>query len=69
MIHRLFEHVEMLHGKQLVSHALGFITAAKTGMSDAELEDMLSCDDKVVQHTKNNAVVCSMCLFVLTGFS
>jgi hypothetical protein len=48
MIHRLFEHVEMLHGKQLVSHALGFITAAKTGMSDAELEDMLSCDDKVL---------------------
>lgn len=47
MINMLFDRLETLHGPKLVSHALGYITAAKTGLSEAELEDMLSCDDEV----------------------
>ena len=68
MIHRLFEHVEILHGTQLVSHALGFITAAKTGLSEAELEDMLSCDDEVSACTINSVCFVYVYLFVFCRF-
>ncbi len=32
LIHALLVRVEKYHGKTLVSHALGYITAAKTGL-------------------------------------
>lgn len=32
----------------MVSHALSYITAARTGLSDSELEDLISLDDKVL---------------------
>ena len=35
------------HGKLLVSHALAYITASKSGLSESELEDLISLDDKV----------------------
>ncbi|XP_019645210.1 PREDICTED: NACHT domain- and WD repeat-containing protein 1-like [Branchiostoma belcheri] len=47
-IHALFERVEKDHGKLLVQHALGYITAAKSGLTESELEDVLSCDDEVL---------------------
>ena len=47
MINMLFDHLEIRHGYKLVKHALGYITAANMGISEAELEDMLSCDDEV----------------------
>ncbi|XP_050388645.1 NACHT and WD repeat domain-containing protein 2 [Patella vulgata] len=47
-IMELFKRIESRHGKTLVSHALGFITATKSGVSEAELEDLLSLDDKVL---------------------
>ncbi|XP_071108697.1 NACHT and WD repeat domain-containing protein 2-like [Haliotis cracherodii] len=47
-IMKLYEKIENQHGKTLVSHALGYITASKSGLSEAELEDMLSLDDKVL---------------------
>ncbi|KAL5006957.1 hypothetical protein ScPMuIL_015763 [Solemya velum] len=47
-IMKLFEKIEMQHGKTLVAHALGYITAAKSGLSEAELEDLLSLDEKVL---------------------
>ncbi|XP_060597437.1 NACHT and WD repeat domain-containing protein 2-like [Ruditapes philippinarum] len=47
-IYKLFERIEIQHGKTLVSHALGYITAAKSGLSEAELEDLLSLDEKVL---------------------
>ena len=47
-IMKLFDRVEFHHGRLLVSHALGYITAAKGGLSAAELEDILSLDEKVV---------------------
>ena len=40
-IHALFDRVESQHGKLLVSHALSYITAAKAGISDSELEDLV----------------------------
>ncbi|XP_039275654.1 NACHT and WD repeat domain-containing protein 2 [Nilaparvata lugens] len=44
----LFERVEKQHGRLLVFHALAYITAAKSGLSESELEDLISLDDKVL---------------------
>ncbi|KAJ9592434.1 hypothetical protein L9F63_015850, partial [Diploptera punctata] len=44
----LFERVEKQHGRILVFHALAYITAAKSGLSESELEDLISLDDKVL---------------------
>ncbi|KAK3736404.1 hypothetical protein QZH41_017906 [Actinostola sp. cb2023] len=48
IISGLFERVEKVHGKLLVGHALGYITASKNGLTEAELEDLLSLDDEVL---------------------
>lgn len=48
-ISKLFERVESSHGKVLVSHALAYITASKNGLSEAELEDLISLDETVCQ--------------------
>ena len=47
-INTLFARLERLHGKLLVSHCLGLITASKHGLSDAELDEILSIDDEVL---------------------
>ena len=47
-INNLFARLERLHGKLLISHSLGLITASKHGLSDAELDDVLSIDDEVL---------------------
>ncbi|ODM92054.1 NACHT and WD repeat domain-containing protein 2, partial [Orchesella cincta] len=47
-IFKLFERIEMQHGKLLVMHALAYVTAAKSGLSETELEDLISMDDKVL---------------------
>ena len=44
----LFEKVETKHGWLLVSHALAYVTAAKSGLSETECEDLISLDDKVL---------------------
>ncbi|KAI5640011.1 NACHT and WD repeat domain-containing protein 2 [Phthorimaea operculella] len=44
----LFERIEKQHGRLLVFHALAYITAAKSGLSETELEDLISLDDKVL---------------------
>lgn len=46
-IMKLFEQIENQHGRILVTHALGYVTACKGGCSEAELEDLLSLDEKV----------------------
>ena len=46
-ISKLFHRVENAHGKVLVSHALAYITASKNGLSEAELEDLISLDETV----------------------
>jgi hypothetical protein len=47
-IFKLFERIELQHGRLLVTHALAYITAAKSGLSETELEDLISMDDKVL---------------------
>ena len=32
----------------MISHALGYISSAKNGIAEAEIEDVLSCDDEVL---------------------
>jgi NACHT domain- and WD repeat-containing protein len=46
-VSKLFERIENSHGKVLVSHALAYITASKNGLSEAELEDLISLDETV----------------------
>ena len=48
IITTLLKRVENKHGKLLVSYSLSFITAAKGGLSEAELEDLLSLQDEVL---------------------
>ncbi|ESO91580.1 hypothetical protein LOTGIDRAFT_96945, partial [Lottia gigantea] len=45
---KLFERMEQKHGKVFVSKAFGYITAARNGLSEMELEDILSLDDEVL---------------------
>ncbi|XP_072026817.1 NACHT domain- and WD repeat-containing protein 1-like [Amphiura filiformis] len=47
-IWQLFERLERQFGKKLVSHALGYIVAARSGLTQQELEDVLSLDDDVL---------------------
>ncbi|KAL4224823.1 hypothetical protein ACF0H5_015519 [Mactra antiquata] len=49
LITKLFDRLESRYGEVLVKHALGYITAAKNGLSLAELEDILSCNDTVLE--------------------
>ena len=55
-IMKLLDRIENQHGKILVSHALGYLTAAKSGLSEAELEDLLSLDEKVKIKDSFNSV-------------
>ena len=47
-IDRLFLLLEKKHGTILVSRALAYVTASATGISETELEDLLSLDDVVL---------------------
>ena len=48
IIHDLLDRVERLHGKVPVSQALAYVTASKNGLTEPELEDILSLDDIVL---------------------
>ncbi|KAJ8019859.1 NACHT domain- and WD repeat-containing protein 1 [Holothuria leucospilota] len=45
---QLFEDLERKHGDVLVSHALGYLSAGRQGLTDGEIRDVLSCDDEVL---------------------
>ena len=47
-ISHLFDATENRHGVILTSHALAYLAAAKQGLSDMEMEDVLSCDNNVL---------------------
>ena len=47
-ITELFQELEDDHGYIFVAHALGYMTAGKNGLTEAEIEDVLSCDDEVL---------------------
>nr|XP_033811856.1 LOW QUALITY PROTEIN: NACHT domain- and WD repeat-containing protein 1 [Geotrypetes seraphini] len=44
----LYQRLERLHGKVLVSHTLGYLVSSRNGLSEAELKDVLSLDDEVL---------------------
>ena len=46
-IRQLLERTEMQHGRLLVSHAFAYITVSKEGLTESELEDVLSLDEQV----------------------
>ena len=47
-IHHIMDNLESTHGRVLVSRALAYLTASTTGLSDCEMEDLLSLDDDVL---------------------
>lgn len=47
IIEALFIKVEENVGYAFVSHSLAYITAAKSGLSETELMELLACDDEV----------------------
>ncbi|XP_045171838.2 NACHT and WD repeat domain-containing protein 2-like [Mercenaria mercenaria] len=47
-IKRIFVSLEQKHGSNLVRRILGYLTAAKNGLSELEMEDILSLDDKLL---------------------
>ncbi|XP_077990681.1 NACHT domain- and WD repeat-containing protein 1-like [Glandiceps talaboti] len=49
MISLIFDRLEEYHGQMLVSRALGYMTISQNGIAEAELEDILSLDDEVLQ--------------------
>jgi hypothetical protein len=48
LIISLFERLEKAHGKELVDAALAYITLAKNGVSETELQHLLSLEDSVL---------------------
>ena len=49
LVTKLFSKLESRYGKLFVHHSLAYITASKAGLSAGELEDILSCDDEVLE--------------------
>lgn len=49
VINDLFKRLEVKHGQIFVSHALAYLTASQTGLSESEWEDVLSLDDTVLK--------------------
>ncbi|XP_036440694.1 NACHT and WD repeat domain-containing protein 2 [Colossoma macropomum] len=47
-IGRFLDHLEEKHGKVLVSRAVQCLTLSRHGLTEAELTDILSCDDEVL---------------------
>lgn len=48
LINLIFSNIENIHGRQLVRRVLGLLCAAKDGLSESELDDLISCDDDVL---------------------
>ena len=48
VVNTLLDRVELYQGKTFVSHALSYLTASRHGLSDVEIEDVLSLDDSVL---------------------
>ena len=65
----LFEKVENKHGWLLVSHALSYVTASKNGVSEPEIEDLISLDDKVLDGLYSlNVKCCKSHIYVMIIF-
>ena len=49
IIEALFYKLEETVGLAFVSHSLAYITAAKSGLSETELMELLACDEEVCE--------------------
>lgn len=47
-ISALLDHLEQKHGSSLVTRAVSYLTLSRTGLTEAELADLLSSDDRVL---------------------
>lgn len=47
MTEQFFRGVEAKFGRIFTRHTLGYISAAKNGLTEMELLDILACDDEV----------------------
>lgn len=47
-IGQFLDHLEEKHGKVMVARSLEYITLSRFGLTEAELTDILSCDDEVL---------------------
>lgn len=47
IVEALFIRLEETVGFSFVSHSLAYITAAKSGLSETELMELLACDEEV----------------------
>lgn len=47
-ISALLDHLEQKHGSAMVGRAASYLTLSRTGLTEAELADLLSCDDRVL---------------------
>ncbi|KAM9481822.1 NACHT and WD repeat domain-containing protein 2-like [Clarias gariepinus] len=47
-INRFFDHLQEKHGKVIVAKSLEYLTLSRFGLTEAELTDVLSCDDEVL---------------------
>ncbi|XP_022521703.2 NACHT and WD repeat domain-containing protein 2 [Astyanax mexicanus] len=47
-IELFLDHLEEKHGKVLISRALQYLSLSRHGLTEAELTDILSCDDEVL---------------------
>ncbi|KAL8596043.1 hypothetical protein ACOMHN_021083 [Nucella lapillus] len=48
-VHAFFDRLETKHSREVVSSALAYMAANQTGVSDAEMEDLLSLDEAVLK--------------------
>lgn len=48
-IDHYFSNLEKIHGKQLVKSILSYITLSRTGLSECELQDVLSLDNQLLK--------------------
>ena len=55
-IKSMFYRLEQSLGKVLVSHSLAYLTASVTGLSDLEMEDVLSLDNEVLHEIYGNKI-------------
>ncbi len=47
-ISALLDHLEQRHGSSIVARAVCYLSLSRTGLAEAELADLLSCDDEVL---------------------
>ncbi|XP_067933460.1 NACHT and WD repeat domain-containing protein 2-like [Watersipora subatra] len=53
-LENFFTELEKEHGPSLVKHAMSYLTASKTGVSDMEMEDLLSLNEEVMEEVFQN---------------